>query len=56
MRDYFAAKAMPACYAEYCTHANIQGFDEGWKMGVALDAYALADAMLKAREAKNEQG
>ena len=56
LRDYFAAKAMPACYAEYCTHANIQGFDEGWKMGVALDAYALADAMLKAREAKNEQG
>ena len=56
LRDYFAAKAMPACYAEYCTHANIQGFDEGWKMGVALDAYAMADAMLKAREVKNGQG
>ena len=56
LRDYFAAKAMPACYAEYCTHANIQGFDEGWKMGVALDAYATADAMLKAREVKNGQG
>ena len=56
LRDYFAAKAMPACYAEYCTHANIQGFDEGWNMGVALDAYAMADAMLKAREVKNGQG
>ena len=56
LRDYFAAKAMPACYAEYCTHANIQGFDEGWNMGVALDAYAMADAMLKAREVKHEQG
>lgn len=56
LRDHFAAKAMPACYAEYCTHANIQGFDEGWKMGVALDAYAMADAMLKAREVKNGQG
>ena len=56
LRDYFAAKAMPACYAEYCTHANIQGFDEGWKMGVALDAYATADAMLKAREVTNGQG
>ena len=56
MRDYFAAKAMPACYAEYCAHANLQGYDEDWKMGVALDAYAMADAMLKAREAKNEQG
>jgi len=50
LRDELAAKAMPACYAEYCTHANIQGFDEGWKMGVALDAYAMADAMLNARE------
>ena len=56
MRDYFAAKAMPACYAEYCAHANLQGYDEDWKMGVALDAYAMADAMLKAREVKNEQG
>ena len=54
LRDYFAAKAMPACYAEYCTHANIQGFDEGLNMGVALDAYAMADAMLKAQEVKNE--
>jgi hypothetical protein len=50
LRDYFAAKAMPACYAEYCAHANLQGYDEDWKMGVALDAYAMADAMLKARD------
>ena len=50
IRDYFAAKAMPACYAEYCAQANAQGYVEDWKMGVALDAYAMADAMLKARE------
>ena len=50
LRDYFAAKAMPACYAEYCAHANTQGYDEDWKMDVALDSYAMADAMLKARE------
>jgi len=50
LRDYFAAKAMPACYAEYCAHANLQGYDEDWKMGVALDAYAMADAMIKARD------
>ena len=56
LRDYFAAKAMPACYAEYCAYANVRGYDEDWKMGVALDAYAMADAMIKAREAKNEQG
>ena len=52
LRDYFAAQAMPACYAEYCAHANTQGYDEDWKMGVALDSYAMADAMLKAREVK----
>ena len=56
MRDYFAAKAMPACYAEYCAYANVRGYDEDWKMGVALDAYAMADAMLKARDVKNGQG
>ena len=52
LRDYFAARAMTACYAEYCAHANVQGYEEDWKMGVALDSYAMADAMLKAREAK----
>ncbi len=52
IRDYFAARAMTACYAEYCAHANVQGYEEDWKMGVALDSYAMADAMLKAREAK----
>ena len=56
LRDYFAAKAMTACYAEYCAHANVQGYEEDWKMGVALDSYAMADAMLKAREVKNGQG
>ena len=56
LRDYFAARAMTACYAEYCAHANVQGYEEDWKMGVALDSYAMADAMLKAREVKNEQG
>ena len=52
LRDYFAAKAMVACYAEYCAHANVQGYEEGWKVGVALDSYEMANAMLKAREVK----
>ena len=52
LRDYFAARAMTACYAEYCAHANVQGYEEGWKVGVALDSYEMADAMLKAREVK----
>lgn len=53
LRDYFAARAMTACYAEYCAHANVQGYEEDWKMGVALDSYAMADAMLKAREGES---
>ena len=52
LRDYFAAKVMPSCYAEYCAYANAQGYSEDWKMGVALASYAMADAMLKAREAE----
>lgn len=51
LRDYFAAKAMPAVYTEYCEDARATGFDEGWIDGVAHDAYAMADAMLKARDA-----
>lgn len=55
LRDYFAAKAMPSCYAEYCEHANVQGYEEGWKTGVALDSYEMADAMLRARDRGVEQ-
>ena len=50
LRDYFAARVMPAVYSEYCSSAEKVGFDEGWMMGVAMDAYAMADAMLAARE------
>ena len=45
LRDYFAAKAMQA------NLTVIREFpDEHWRMGLALDAYAMADEMLKARE------
>jgi len=52
LRDDLAAKAMPACYADYCKHADVQGYVEGWRVGVAKDAYESADAMLAAREGK----
>ena len=46
LRDYFAAKAMQI------HHYQCDCFpDEDWRMGVALDSYKMADAMLKAREA-----
>ena len=51
LRDYFAAKAMQgmAGSPRYCEH--------GWDQAdLAAQAYEIADAMLKAREVKHEQG
>lgn len=45
LRDYFAAKAMQTCLAQ-CEEFP----DENWRIGVAMDAYAMADAMLAARK------
>jgi len=44
MRDYFAAKAMQSMNGR-------QDYLDAPASAIALDAYALADAMLKAREA-----
>ncbi|EKN3879392.1 hypothetical protein NUA11_000408 [Yersinia enterocolitica] len=49
LRDYFAARALGLCYAQYLNYAAVEGFQEGWRTGVALDAYMMADAMIKAR-------
>lgn len=49
LRDYFAAQAMPALI----THFTSQPFPAGetWEEGIiALQAYTIADAMLKERE------
>lgn len=45
LRDYFAAKAMQVCLAQANSFP-----DEHWRDGIARDAYAMADAMLEARE------
>lgn len=53
LRDYFAAKAMPAIYQDMWEDVRAGRFGnvpEDWKIGVAMDAYAMADAMLRARE------
>ena len=49
LRDYFAAKAMMGflvCDVKYASDADM----------IARDSYVMADAMLKAREVKHEQG
>lgn len=47
LRDYFAAKAMQFFLPE-CVSNGARQHDD-WKLGIALDCYAMADAMLKAR-------
>ncbi|KAA0259735.1 hypothetical protein ERL64_21690, partial [Hafnia alvei] len=49
MRDYFATESLGLCFAQYLNYAEENGFSEGWRDGVASDAYKMADAMLKAR-------
>jgi hypothetical protein len=46
LRDYFAAKALEG----HCAHSGV-GAAAGTKGHVTTNCYALADAMLKAREA-----
>lgn len=49
LRDYFAAKAIDRMICK-CEDRN-----GGWDpVSVAVGCYAVADAMLKAREAKND--
>ena len=48
MRDYFAAKAMPVHMAALSTWDA--GSQEAWHNEIARISYAIADAMLKARE------
>lgn len=52
LRDYFAAKVLPAVFSDYCSAARETGFDYGWRIGLAIEAYEMADAMLDARSQK----
>lgn len=52
LRDYLAAKAMPAIYSDAMRDSLDRRellMHDDWRTGLALDAYAMADAMLKAR-------
>lgn len=58
LRDYFVAKLLPAMYRDYWDDVRAGRecpADGDWKMGLAIDAYLLADTMLKAREYINEK-
>ena len=45
LRDYFASKAMQATLTTNDCYP-----DENWRIGIAMDAYKMADAMLEVQE------
>jgi len=51
LRDYFAAKVMQAILPTYDIQNVFENENTQMPIIVAKDAYALADAMLKARQA-----
>jgi hypothetical protein len=51
LRDYFAAKVMQAILPTYDIQDVFENENTQMPIIVAKDAYALADAMLKARQA-----
>ena len=52
LRDYFAAKALNSVYTTAMEDANngsgIFSYPD-WRVGLAIDAYKMADAMMEAR-------
>jgi hypothetical protein len=54
LRDYFAAKAMEGWLASYgdVPHPSTGANGDTNALAIALQSYAMADAMLKAREQK----
>lgn len=55
LRDYFAAKVIGSAFLDLFTGWRQRGepVQEDWPMGLAIDAYRVADAMLEARENKS---
>jgi hypothetical protein len=51
LRDYFASKIFSKVYEEHCNGAFRNGFEDEWRDDCAKEAYLMADAMLKARQA-----
>ena len=49
LRDYFAAKALPPLIGNFLSKDLDLTDPNGWMDGLAMDAYSMADAMMKAR-------
>ena len=52
LRDYFAAAAMPVLVANFLAKDLDATDPHGWMEGLSMDAYSMADAMMKQRSEK----
>ena len=52
LRDYFAAQALPALMASFLAKDLDLLDPRDWMDGLAMDAYSMADAMMKQRSEK----
>ena len=52
MRDYYAAQALPAMITSFLDKDLDMTDPHGWMEGLAMDAYSMADAMMKQRDEK----
>jgi hypothetical protein len=52
LRDYFAAQALPALMASFLAKDLDLLDPHDWMDGLAMDAYSMADAMIKQRSEK----
>ena len=52
LRDYFAAAAMPVLVANFLAKDLDATDPHGWMEGLSMDAYSMADAMIKQRSEK----
>src|SRR5699024_7005489 len=56
LRDYFAAKVLSEVLREFNDSVNSGNpVSEDWRVGVALDAYAMADAMVAVRDGRRRR-
>ena len=52
MRDHIAIEAMKAMLGPFLTKELDEVDPNGWMEGISYDSYAMADAMMKARDEK----
>jgi hypothetical protein len=53
LRDYFAAASLPALIANFLAKELDEEDPKGWMEGLSMDAYSMADAMLKQRKSND---